>query len=305
MQQLFLGAYHMNRILQLTILTFLVPYTQTHCSLRLKSKTLGKQVIARSFTNIAKIASAKQAALMGTLTHKTKIFRAEVLYILSEHTRQRQLDTKLILACNNPFNTDAFEIQDLLEEGADPNAYLPSKLTPLHFAAYRKHVPAIEALIEHGAYVNATTVFNETPLHLACSLPLAPAWKSFHAIEALIQAGAHKYIPSQRVIQSNGVIVAGSPLRYALLNGDLDTCFAVLRTVSKHNIRFKHDETKICHELRALHKHLRNKNQKGQTLHEEAKARNEHDIAQLFDPNNIWQHAPAMQQYLNSTNNKQ
>ena len=56
-------------------------------------------------------------------------------------------------------------VEQLLENGADPNASDPVGRTALHYAARRPKVIAV--LLKAGANPNVKDVFGNTPLHLA------------------------------------------------------------------------------------------------------------------------------------------
>jgi len=62
---------------------------------------------------------------------------------------------------------DAEEVEELLEEGADPNAKAEGGLTPLHVAAYKGRVDVAKLLQERGADPTVKNKDGDTPLDLA------------------------------------------------------------------------------------------------------------------------------------------
>lgn len=71
-------------------------------------------------------------------------------------------------------------------KGADVNATLVNKMTPLHIAAYKGHQDVVELLISKGADVNAVNEKDNTPLQLAVN-------EGHNEIEELlIKHGGHK-----------------------------------------------------------------------------------------------------------------
>ena len=65
-------------------------------------------------------------------------------------------------------------VQQLLENGADPELSNVFGLSPLHIAAQSGHAEVVRLLLYHGARVNARDVGDNTPLHLASRGPSSP-----------------------------------------------------------------------------------------------------------------------------------
>ncbi|XP_059174678.1 double zinc ribbon and ankyrin repeat-containing protein 1-like [Physella acuta] len=89
------------------------------------------------------------------------------------------------------------EIQQLLDEGADPNCLNKTELSPLHVAVRNKHIEAISVLVSGGALVNAkgpSAIKGNTPLHEAVSLGAS----GMKVVEALLAAGADQSVKNDR-----------------------------------------------------------------------------------------------------------
>ena len=73
-------------------------------------------------------------------------------------------------------------VQELLDCGADPNAYSKVYGTPLHNAANRGSVDTIQCLLTHGSDINAIDSDGDTPVMIALACWNEPAF--FHLISA-------------------------------------------------------------------------------------------------------------------------
>lgn len=62
---------------------------------------------------------------------------------------------------------NAAQIQQLINQGANPNSANANGETPLHAAASSGNMDAAMTLLQRGAYVNARTIRGWTPLHTA------------------------------------------------------------------------------------------------------------------------------------------
>ncbi|KAE8414543.1 ankyrin repeat-containing domain protein [Aspergillus pseudocaelatus] len=75
----------------------------------------------------------------------------------------------------------------LLERGADPNALMIERVTPLHLAAAANWIPGIELLMEHNVFIDARdSLLHETPLHKAARN------RHHKAIQKLCELGANQ-----------------------------------------------------------------------------------------------------------------
>ncbi|CAL4128441.1 unnamed protein product [Meganyctiphanes norvegica] len=81
-------------------------------------------------------------------------------------------------------NTDAREVERLLNSGVDVNSRKPDRTTPLHMACLTGIVDMVNLLIAKGAWINAQSIDNTTPLCDACSSG------NIECVRLLLQHGA-------------------------------------------------------------------------------------------------------------------
>lgn len=94
-------------------------------------------------------------------------------------------------------DTSVSDIQQLLDEGADPNCLNKNDLPPLHVAVKNNHVDAVDVLVHGGAEINykgPSSIKGNTALHEA--VMLGPT--GMKVIDALLLAGADQNIKNDR-----------------------------------------------------------------------------------------------------------
>ncbi len=89
---------------------------------------------------------------------------------MASTTATRYGDTPLHAAARAPGGYAARVIGVLLRTGPDPDVRGPDRRTPLHVAASRGSVAALQALLDAGADPNARDKDGWSPLHLAAAL---------------------------------------------------------------------------------------------------------------------------------------
>lgn len=107
------------------------------------------------------------------------------------------LNAKLFKQLGPNSEASVEEIQQLLDEGADPNCLNKNNLPPLHVAAKNSHIDAIDVLIRGGAQVNAkgpSSIKGNTALHEAVALGVS----GMKVIDALLTAGADQNVKNDR-----------------------------------------------------------------------------------------------------------
>jgi ankyrin repeat protein len=101
---------------------------------------------------------------------------------------------------------DIAKVTNLLDQGADPNAFDDTALTPLHLAADKEHLQVVTVLLKRGADVNAHDELRigDNPLGQVaghCSLAMAqllidagadPTIRGWMQLSALDRASARK-----------------------------------------------------------------------------------------------------------------
>ena len=105
-------------------------------------------------------------------------------------------------------------IEALLKAGASVEAEDDSKDTPLHGAAFEGHVEAIKALVVAGASIEAEDYNKATPLHLAARMGHA------EAIKALVAAGAS--------VEASSATGKATPLHWAAHEGRTEAIKALV-----------------------------------------------------------------------------
>ncbi|RUS85675.1 hypothetical protein EGW08_006551 [Elysia chlorotica] len=130
------------------------------------------------------------------------------------HTNiRKQLSGGISFCCNafyfQPLNAKLFkqlgpsgdasvsEIQQLIDEGADPNCVNKNEFPPLHIAVKNKHTDAIEVLVHNGAEINSkgpSSIKGNTALHEAVNL--GPS--GMKVIDALLLVGADQTVKNDR-----------------------------------------------------------------------------------------------------------
>lgn len=102
------------------------------------------------------------------------------------------------------YHGDIKSVDQLIEAGANFNAFSNQFKTPLHFAAMNNHDSVVASLLRVGANKEAKDELHCTPLHLACKKG------SQECIELLLQSGADIMSLDNR---------QWTPLHYASYNG--------------------------------------------------------------------------------------
>lgn len=107
------------------------------------------------------------------------------------------LDAKLIRQLGDGGEGSSTEVQQLIDEGANPNCESKSDLSALHLAAKNKHIDCIPVLVQAGAQINAKgppSIKGNTALHEAVAI--GPP--GVHSVDALLRCGADQNIKNDR-----------------------------------------------------------------------------------------------------------
>ncbi|XP_012946393.1 double zinc ribbon and ankyrin repeat-containing protein 1 [Aplysia californica] len=107
------------------------------------------------------------------------------------------LNAKLFKELGASGDVSVSDIQQLLDDGADPNCLNKNEMPPLHVAVKNRHVDAVTVLVDGGAQVNAkgpSAIKGNTALHETVNL--GPT--GMKVIDALLSAGADQSIKNDR-----------------------------------------------------------------------------------------------------------
>ncbi|XP_078595370.1 cortactin-binding protein 2-like isoform X1 [Branchiostoma floridae x Branchiostoma japonicum] len=129
---------------------------------------------------------------------------------LGEDTPVRGIPNRLHQASGEG---DMTMVEQLLEEGADPNTTERDGSTPVYAAAEGGHIDCLELLLSHNGDPNALRDDNFTPLHGAA------AEGHTGCLKLLLDRGAHPGLPDK---------AGWSPLYWAVSNGHTDCCRILL-----------------------------------------------------------------------------
>ncbi|XP_078676705.1 cortactin-binding protein 2-like isoform X2 [Branchiostoma floridae x Branchiostoma belcheri] len=129
---------------------------------------------------------------------------------LGEETPVRGIPNRLHQAAGEG---DVTMVEQLLEEGADPNTTERDGSTPVYAAAEGGHLDCLELLLSHNGDPNSLRDDNFTPLHGAA------AEGHTGCLKLLLERGAHPGLPDK---------AGWSPLYWAVSNGHTDCCSTLL-----------------------------------------------------------------------------
>ncbi|XP_066285066.1 cortactin-binding protein 2-like isoform X2 [Branchiostoma lanceolatum] len=129
---------------------------------------------------------------------------------LGEETPVRGIPNRLHQAAGEG---DITMVEQLLEEGADPNTTERDGSTPVYAAAEGGHLDCLELLLSHNGDPNTLRDDNFTPLHGAA------AEGHTGCLKLLLDRGAHPGLPDK---------AGWSPLYWAVSNGHTDCCRTLL-----------------------------------------------------------------------------
>ncbi|KAI8511539.1 hypothetical protein Bbelb_106390 [Branchiostoma belcheri] len=129
---------------------------------------------------------------------------------LGEETPVRGIPNRLHQAAGEG---DVTMVEQLLEEGADPNTTERDGSTPVYAAAEGGHLDCLELLLSHNGDPNSLRDDNFTPLHGAA------AEGHTGCLKLLLERGAHPGLPDK---------AGWSPLYWAVSNGHTDCCSMLL-----------------------------------------------------------------------------
>ncbi|GFO03818.1 ankyrin repeat-containing protein c20orf12-like protein [Plakobranchus ocellatus] len=107
------------------------------------------------------------------------------------------LNVKLFKQLGPNGEASVSEVQQLIDEGADPNGVNKNEFPPLHVAVKNKHIDAIDVLVHNGAEINTkgpSSIKGNTALHEAVNL--GPS--GMKVIDALLLAGADQSMKNER-----------------------------------------------------------------------------------------------------------
>ncbi|BFZ11690.1 hypothetical protein BsWGS_14729 [Bradybaena similaris] len=107
------------------------------------------------------------------------------------------INSKLFKLLGSKVDVAVDEVQQLLDEGADPNCLNKSEISPLFVAVKNRHVDTIEVLVRGGADVNAkgpNSMRGNTALHEAVNL--GPS--GIKVVDALLRAGAYQSVKNEK-----------------------------------------------------------------------------------------------------------
>ncbi|GAB1256555.1 hypothetical protein NBRC116494_10570 [Aurantivibrio plasticivorans] len=104
------------------------------------------------------------AKLRTRLAKQAAVFFASFMITLAACDTHLQGEPPLHKAA---YKGDVEALEKLIEQGADLDARNSEGATALHWAAFKGHADSAELLIKSGANVNAVTTKGSTPLRLA------------------------------------------------------------------------------------------------------------------------------------------
>ncbi|XP_065146952.1 uncharacterized protein [Paramisgurnus dabryanus] len=110
---------------------------------------------------------------------------------MSVHSSRNQIETLLIEAVNQ---TDARCVENLLCQGANPNAIIQEGVAAVHLAAGKESERGLRCLrliLQHGADPNLRTSEDLTPLHIAAS------WGCYQNLRLLLRNGGDPNLKDQ------------------------------------------------------------------------------------------------------------
>jgi ankyrin repeat protein len=134
-------------------------------------------------------------------------------------------------------------VQQLLQEGADPNQQTKSGQTPLIWAAMTKRLGIVKILISFGADVNAHGKNKRTALHDACQNIFSQADRELaqQIVLELLKAGANI-----NVLDRNGE----TPLVLSAMGGELDLVKLLISHGASVNTKDRQGRTALHRAVR-------------------------------------------------------